>query len=383
MNIFRNINGARLLAGTARSAAVAFELHALNGQRTHAQGISESGGDHFEIVDALGVGFLVDAIERRDAFRFQILRDALVSREHELFDQAMCDVALGTRDALHQSEFVELDDGLGQVEVDRSAALALVVENQGEIAHQFECGDKRRVTRARGGIALEHVVDGGIRHALGGADHAFAQLVADNFPVRVNVHHAGKHQPVKMRTQAADISGKFERQHGHSPVGKIDTGAAQPSFLVERRIRCDVLRHIGDVDLQFKISVGKVAYRNGIVEVAGGFAVDGDDGQRAEITAMAKLLRWNHGGDGLRLFECRRGKVVRQVKFTDGDFHVDAEIVLTAENFEDAAARILRGRGPVGDFDIDHDAFEIVPVRMSRGLVPEHAIWRFLLARSW
>jgi hypothetical protein len=66
--------------------------------------------------------------------------------------------------------------------------------------------------------------------------------------------------------------------------------------------------------------------------------------------------------------------VVRQVKFADGDFDVDAEVVLTAENFDDAAARILRGRGPVGDFDIDHHAFEIVPVRAAGGFVAEHAV---------
>jgi hypothetical protein len=43
------------------------------------------------------------------------------------------------------------------------------------------------------------------------------------------------------------------------------------------------------VDLQFEIAVGKMADGDGVVEVAGGFAVDGDDGQRAEIAAMAKF----------------------------------------------------------------------------------------------
>ena len=85
----------------------------------------------------------------------------------------------------------------------------------------------------------------------------------------------------------------------------------------------------------------------------------------------------------LRLFERGRGKVVGQMELADGNFHVDAEVVLAAENFEDAAARILRGRGPVRDLDIDDQAFEIVPVRVERGLVTEHAIDRFLLALAW
>ena len=57
------------------------------------------------------------------------MRDALVGGEHEFFDQAMRDVALGARDAFHQAEFVELDDRLGKIEIDRAAALAFAVED--------------------------------------------------------------------------------------------------------------------------------------------------------------------------------------------------------------------------------------------------------------
>ena len=67
---------------------------------------------------------------------------------------------------------------------------------------------------------------------------------------------------------------------------------------------------------------------------------------------------------------------MRQMKFADHDFDVDAEIVFAAEDFDDASAGILRGGGPVGDFDVDDYAFEIVPVgrggrlrRRERGLL--------------
>ncbi len=115
---FGHFDFADALAGAASVAAVGFQLHALDGQGADSQRVSEGGGDDFEVVDALGVGLFVDAVERGDAFIFEIVRDALVRREHEFFDQAMGDVALRSGDALHHAEFVELDDRLGEIEID-------------------------------------------------------------------------------------------------------------------------------------------------------------------------------------------------------------------------------------------------------------------------
>ena len=163
-------------------------------------------------------------------------------------------------------------------------------------------------------------------------------------------------------------------KHGHGAVGEVNAGAAQARFLVERGVRRDVLRDIGNVDLQLEIAIGKISDGNRVVEVARGFAVDGDDGKRAEVAAVANFSRRDDGGYILRVFERRRGKFVRQVKFADGDFDVDAEVVLPAENFNDASARVLRGGGPVGDFNVDDDAFEIIPFRAARGFVSEYAV---------
>ena len=167
----------------------------------------------------------------------------------------MRDVALGAGDAFHQSEFVEFDDRLGQIEVDGTAPLAFAIEDQREVAHHLKCRDQRRITFARAGIAFEHGVHVGVGHALGGADDPFAQLVADNFAAMIDLHDAGKHQAVDVRAQAADIGRKFERQHGHGAIGKVDAGAAQASFLIEADAGRDVVRDVGDVDLQFVVAV--------------------------------------------------------------------------------------------------------------------------------
>jgi len=51
----------------------------MNRQGTYAERVSKGGGDDFEVVDALGVGLFVDAVERGDALAFEIVRHALLA----------------------------------------------------------------------------------------------------------------------------------------------------------------------------------------------------------------------------------------------------------------------------------------------------------------
>ena len=117
---------------------------------------------------------------------------------------------------------------------------------------------------------------------------------------------------------------------------------------------------------------------DGVVEVAGGFTVDGDDGQCAEIAALA-FLRRDHRGALCASSMTWPRKVVRQMKFADDDFDVDAEVVFAAEDFDDASARILRWRWPVGDFNVYHHAFEILPFGAASGFVAENTIRSILV----
>src|SRR5260370_41487791 len=98
-------------------------MHSMDGQRAHAERVSEGGGDYFEVVDAFGVGLFVDAVERGNAFIFEIMRYGLVGREHEFFDKAVGDVALRSGAALHNSAFVKFDGRFGEIDTYRSAAL--------------------------------------------------------------------------------------------------------------------------------------------------------------------------------------------------------------------------------------------------------------------
>ena len=85
------------------------------------------------------------------------------------------------------------------------------------------------------------------------------EFIADDLAAVVDLHDAGEHEAVEVRAQAADVGGEFERQHGDGAVGKVDAGAAQAGFLIERGVGRDVLGDVGDVDLQFVIVVGEHA----------------------------------------------------------------------------------------------------------------------------
>ena len=42
-----------------------------------------------------------------------------------------------------------------------------------------------------------------------------------------------EHETLDLRAKTANVRRKFEREHGHGAVGKVDAGAAQVSFVIE------------------------------------------------------------------------------------------------------------------------------------------------------
>ena len=78
-------------------------------------------------------------------------------------------------------------------------------------------------------------------------------------------------------------------EHGDGAVGEVDGGAAEAGFEVERGAGADVVADVGDVDLELGVAVGQRRNEDGVVEVAGGLAVDGDDGEAAEVFAAGEF----------------------------------------------------------------------------------------------
>ncbi len=154
-------------------------------------------------------------------------------------------------------------------------------------------------------------------------------------------------------------------QHGDGAVGKVDRGAAEPGFEVERGAGHDVVADVGDVDLELPVAVGEPPDEDGVVEVAGGFAVDGDGmwgagrgsrGGRASSSSLRVATVW--AAELVGFGEDAGGEEVGQAVLADDDFDVDAEVVGVAEDLEQAALGGAGGGGEGGDLDVDGEAFE-------------------------
>src|SRR5262249_31168530 len=135
----------------------------------------------------------------------------------------------------------------------------------------------------------------------------------------------------------------------------------------------NILSNVCDVDLKLVIAIFKPANKNRIIEVASCLAIDSHYGQVAVVLAAHQFQAGDVGPNGLCFFQHIVGENMRQVVFANDDLDVYPEVVLVAENFDDAAAWVLCGRGPVSDLNIYDHAFKISDC-CSSGLVPQDAM---------
>ena len=84
-----------------------------------------------------------------------------------------------------------------------------------------------------------------------------ADLVAEDFAALVDLHEAGEDEAVFVGTQGAHAGRERGREHGDGAVGKVDAGAAEAGFEVERGAGADVVADVGDVDLELAVAVGE------------------------------------------------------------------------------------------------------------------------------
>ena len=174
------------------------------GGQLDAQRIAERGGDFLKLQNLFRVGLFVNAVKRRNAAVLEVARHTFVGGQHELFDDAVRDVALRARDADHAAVLVEFDFRLWQIEINRAARVALPVQQPRQLFHQLEILNQRPVALDRRGFPRQDVAHRGVRHTLGAVNQAGNKLVLEHAALGVNCHKRRHHQPVHVRIQAAD-----------------------------------------------------------------------------------------------------------------------------------------------------------------------------------
>ena len=116
-----------------------------------------------------------------------------------------------------------VDDDLGfvQIEVDRAAAAAGVVQDLKELPHQLEHRDQRLVAVRQLRIAVrQDAVHRRIRHSLVAVDHPIVKLVPDDGTAPVDFHEARLHEPIDARIQAAEAGRELGGKHVDGALGK-------------------------------------------------------------------------------------------------------------------------------------------------------------------
>ena len=320
--------------------------------RGHA--VAERGHQLGELLDALGIGLLVDAEERGHAGLGQPGRHRLVGREHELLDEPHAVQPLGGHDAGHLPRGAEHELGLREVEVERPALVAPLAHELGQLVHVLQHADERAVAPALRGVAVDDGLDLRIGEAGRAADHAVVELGLPHLALGVQLQDRALGQAVLALDQAADVAGERVRQHRHDPVREVDRRAADVGFLIEQRPRPHVMRHVRDVHREAPVPVRQALDRHGVVVVARGLGIDGDGRPRAEVGPAPDLGLPDLPRHALGFrFDLRREGVGELVLGHD-DLEVHAGILEPAEHLQHAPGRAPRGGGRPRDLGRDH-----------------------------
>jgi hypothetical protein len=110
---------------------------------------------------------------------------------------------------------------------------------------------------------------------------------------------------------------------------------------------------VGDVNADFDVALGKFAERDGIIEIAGGIGIDGDDEVAAEIFSADRAVGEFNGGEGFGFGEGLGGKGVGKIKFANDGKDIDAGVGGAAEAFDEDAFGVGLAIFPVDQFGND------------------------------
>jgi len=136
-------------------------------------------------------------------------------------------------------------------------------------------------------------------------------------------------------TERAEAVRKTGREHGDDSVNKIHAVGPFTGLVIQFGSGFDVVGDVGDVDANLHVAVGKFAEGDGVVEIAGGVGVDGDDEVAAEIFPADRAVGEFDGGKGFGLGEGFGRESCGEIEFPDYGEYVDAWIGGATEAFDE------------------------------------------------
>ena len=314
-------DGKRVPGKKRRGVALLKEAHLVQGQDGAAQVLGGGSLVHAEGGGHLGVG--------------QDLGHALVGKEHGLLNQARRAAALAHGDAGGVAVGVQGHLGLARLEVDGAAlgahALAQLADLVQDAQHlcQLVLLGWVRGQVGGGGAAAQKGVHLVVAQARVGADGRGHGVAAGHAAAGVKAHADGHGQAVLLRAQRADVVAEALRQHGNHAVHQVNRAGARPGVQVHGAAPRQIVRDVGNVDVQLKATVRQAAGANRVIKVARVGGVNGHAGHVAQVAA-ARLGRQglpHRGHHVLGLRKRRRREVRGQAMGGNDGLYVHVQLV--------------------------------------------------------
>ncbi len=241
-----------------------------------------------QILELLRARRVMGAIEEGRMRGFEALGGGDIGEDHEFLDQPMRLEPLGPADVLEAPFGIENELALGQIEIERVAALALDSDDRmGGVKGLQHAVEKRlrRLVRASVDRGLGLLVS----EARGRAHHDAVKRMRALAPVGAEDHARRERRAVLVRAERAEVVGDALGQHRHDPVREIDRVAALERLRVHRRPGTDIGRDVGDGDGDDEPAgvprIGIEDRMDGVVVILGVGRIDGDERKGAPVLA--------------------------------------------------------------------------------------------------
>ncbi len=304
-----------------------------------------------ELLDAVGVGLVMHAIERAEVGtavlgeRREVLGDRFVREEHEVLDKEVRRLALLEVDGDGLAGRVELDLDLRRVELDSPSLRS----GRADLLREGVQGCELRMHRA--GALVEDALRLFVGEALVGVDERLAEPAVGDMRVSIKGEDGRDREAVFVRIQRAEVGREDVREHRDGAVDEVHARRTLARLGVERVAGTHEEGDIGDVDADLVGAVGVRAHGERIVEVLRVGRVDGARWCVAEVFARrARTYLRRFGRDQraavslepLRLRDDARREGRGEALAERECAHLDVVLAGGADDLLDDAVRVRR-----------------------------------------
>lgn len=189
-----------------------------------------------------------------------------------------------------------------------------------------------------------------IGEAVAGVDDGAGEAGGAGLALGIEPNESGVGQALFVGAKGAEAIGKAGREHRNDAVDEVDAVGAFAGFVIQFGSRFDVVGDVGDVNADFDVALGQFAEGDGIIEIAGGIGVDGDDKVAPQIFSADGAVGEFNGREGFGFGQSFGGKGGGEIKFANDGEDIDPGVGGAAEAFDEETFGVGAAIFPVDQF---------------------------------